>query len=135
MAQHNLLGRAGEEAAARYLVRKGYRLRHRNWHRSHLELDLVAEWLGEIVFVEVKTRHAEGLAAPSSAVDREKREHLRAAAAAYLACHGLNAPYRFDIIEVVGEHAPFSIRHIEDAFSPLAEPRRNGHSGQETFEP
>ena len=122
MAEHNLLGRAGETAACRYLVHEGYRLRHRNWRHSHLELDIVAEWRGEIVFVEVKTRHALGVVAPAESVDREKRRHLLDAAAAYLAYNGLKlAPYRFDIIEVVGAQPPFSIHHIKNAFTAEGE--------------
>lgn len=118
MAKHNLLGQAGEEAACRYLVHKGYRLRHRNWRCGHLELDIVAEWLGEIVFVEVKTRSHEGLVAPRESVTHIKRRHLLDAAAAYLAHHRLDlVPFRFDVIEVVGTAPPFALRHMENAFT------------------
>ena len=129
MAQHNLLGQAGEEAACRYLVHKGYRLRHRNWRCGHLELDIVAEWLGEIVFVEVKTRSYEGLVAPRESVTRTKRQHLIDAGAAYLAHHRLDlAPFRFDVIEVVGTAPPFAIRHMENAFT-ARDGRSRSHPG------
>ena len=54
MASHNILGQIGEEEACRYLIRKGYTLLDRNWRIGHLELDIIAEWYGEIIFVEVK---------------------------------------------------------------------------------
>lgn len=130
MAEHNLLGHAGEEAVCRYLVHKGYRLRDRNWRYGHLELDVVAEWLGEIVFIEVKTRSHEGLVAPRESVTHSKRQHLLDAGAAYLAYHRLDlAPFRFDVVEVVGTAPPFSIRHIENAFTAWGE-RRHPHRDQ-----
>ena len=54
MATHNELGRLGEDEALFYLTLKGYHLLDRNWRFEHYEIDIVAEWHGEIVFVEVK---------------------------------------------------------------------------------
>ena len=42
MAEHNLLGKAGEDAAVDYLERHDYVIRHRNWRKGHFELDIVA---------------------------------------------------------------------------------------------
>ena len=41
MAIHNILGKAGEDAAAKYLEQNGYTIRDRNWRKNHLELDIV----------------------------------------------------------------------------------------------
>ncbi len=116
MATHNTLGRAGEEAAARYLMFKDYHIHAMGWRFGHLEIDIIAEWMGELVFVEVKTRRDERFGLPEEAVDATKQEHLIRAANAYLRYHDLDQPARFDIIAVTGEHPPFSIRHIERAF-------------------
>ena len=43
MAKHNELGKEGENAAAEYLMSKGYSIRHRNWHSGKRELDIVAQ--------------------------------------------------------------------------------------------
>ena len=56
MASHNELGKEGENAAVKYLLEKGYEIRHRNWHSGHRDLDIVAQKDGELVIVEVKTR-------------------------------------------------------------------------------
>ena len=49
MATHNELGRLGEDEALFYLTLKGYHLLDRNWRFEHYEIDIVAEWHGEIV--------------------------------------------------------------------------------------
>ena len=113
MASHNILGQIGEEEACRYLIRKGYTLLDRNWRIGHLELDIIAEWYGEIIFVEVKTRSNENFAPALWAIDDEKMKNLRLAAGHYLHIHDLDQPIRFDVITVVGTQKPFTITHYE----------------------
>ena len=126
MAVHNEFGALGEETACRYLMHKGYRLLSRNWRFHHLEVDIVAEWYGEVVFVEVKARRNEDLRYAVDAVDFEKRDNLVQAAKAYMSYYNLDQPYRFDIITVVGEQPPFEIEQIVNAFTPygVAEEKR-----------
>ena len=111
MASHNILGQIGEEEACRFLIRKGYTLLERNWRVGHLELDIIAECYGEIIFVEVKTRSNEDFAPAITAVDDEKIKNLRLAARHYLDLNRLDQPIRFDIITVVGSQRPFTITH------------------------
>lgn len=115
--ERRLLGNRGEELAARLLMRKGYTLLARNWTFGHLEIDIVADWFGEIVFVEVKTRTAETVTTALEAVDAEKQDRLLRAAQAYLRYHRLDAPFRFDVITVVGTESQYELRHYERAFS------------------
>ena len=56
MAQHNELGKWGEEVAARMLTEKGYRIIARDWKDNHKDLDIVAVADDCLVIVEVKTR-------------------------------------------------------------------------------
>ena len=55
MAIHNILGKAGEDAAAKYLEQNGYTIRDRNWRKNHLELDIVADDDYVSVFKEKKS--------------------------------------------------------------------------------
>ena len=73
-------GAKGEEAAAAMLRNMGWRILARNWRSGHLELDIVAEDHGELVFVEVKTRAKDGMTQPYEALSAVKKERLLRAA-------------------------------------------------------
>ena len=124
MALHNQLGALGEEVAAHYLSQLEYRLLDRNWRTGHLEVDIIADYYGEIVFVEVKTRSYEAEYTALEAVDRTKKKHLVRAAHDYMHLHNLDAACRFDIITVVGREAPFQVTHYIDAYSPKSIKRK-----------
>lgn len=118
MAEHNELGKEGEEAAAAYLTDKGYTIRHRNWRSGRKELDIVAEYQGQLVVAEVKTRRDTRFGDPQDAITDRKIRRIVSTTDAYLRKFALDMPVRFDIITVTGMKEPFSITHIEDAFYP-----------------
>jgi putative endonuclease len=117
MAQHNKLGKAGEAAAVEYLKARGYQIRHINWQRGHLELDIIAQTSDELVFVEVKTRSGQW-ELPEDAVNATKIRHIVSAADYYIKQFEMDLPARFDIIALTGNEPNFDIEHIEDAFYP-----------------
>ncbi len=95
------LGRIGEEAAARLLCARGYRILARNVRCPLGELDLVAEHGGAIVFVEVKARTSEDYGRPFDAISPLKQRRLSRLATAYLTGrHLLDRPCRFDAVSV-----------------------------------
>ena len=118
MATHNALGKAGEDAAAAYLVAHGYNILHCNWHKNHLELDIVATKNGELVVIEVKTRAANTCINPQDAVNWKKVRHIVVAADAYIKHFDIDLPVRFDIVTAIGSEGNFRIEHIENAFYP-----------------
>lgn len=119
MAEHNELGFWGEQMAAEYLERKGYRILRRNWRCGRRDIDIVATDLTTLVFVEVKTRRGNSLTEPETAVDRQKIRSLAIAANTFLKEQDTDMPVRFDIIAVAGTPSTgCRIDHIEDAFIP-----------------
>jgi len=92
----------GEDLAARHLRRNGYKILERNARFGRYEIDIIAQERDTIVFVEVKTRQDDGMAAPEESVDWTKRRHIRAAARGYISRR--NDPgmyYRFDVVSVL----------------------------------
>ena len=118
MAEHNLLGKAGEDAAVDYLERHDYVIRHRNWRKGHFELDIVAAKDNELIVVEVKTRSNTLFAEPEDAVDLPKIRRTVRAADTYIRLFQIDSPVRFDIITIVGDEINFKVEHIEEAFYP-----------------
>ena len=115
------IGEWGEEQAARFLKKQGFRIIERRARPSRRgELDLVATRGGALVFVEVKTRCDETFGSPISSVGRAKRHALNRAAIRYLRrADWPKLVYRFDVVEVVGSPSsktPPVIRHTENAF-------------------
>jgi putative endonuclease len=116
-ARHLKRGARGEDAAAKHLAGKGYAVMARNWRHAQLELDIVCEDRGTLVFVEVKTRDAAGIAAPADGLTPAKQERLCRAAAAYLSEYGLwEMPCRFDLVAVTAAEDGFEVEHVNDAF-------------------
>lgn len=117
MAKHNELGKAGEDAAVRYLERKGYTILHRNWRFLHWELDIVAYKEGEVRVIEVKTRSSDDFKEPIEAVNHQKRMRIMKATDAYIKYFKIDEPVFFDVITLVGSEDDFKIDYIENAFS------------------
>lgn len=109
-----LTGKLGEEIAAKYLVKKGYKLTDASFRSRYGEIDLVVRKGRTVVFVEVKTRKNKGFAAAFENVDRHKIEKIKKTAAAWMEKYDQNFNYRFDVIEVYTEN--MTVNHIENAF-------------------
>ena len=111
------LGRRGEDVAAAFARRRGWRILDRNWHYGRVELDMVARDGRELVFVEVKTRTAGGAGSPADALTPAKLSHIRKAAQAWLSCHDAwDQPCRFDVLCLVHDGTTFNVEHMPDAF-------------------
>ena len=116
----------GEDAAAKLLTERGYKILARNRVESAGEIDIIAKDLEYIVFVEVKTRSRdrdnpyESRAAASITPSKQRR--LIAAASSYLAFNPTRLRVRFDVVEVyyTGKDEKISvseINHLEGAFN------------------
>jgi putative endonuclease len=120
MADHLEFGKKGEEIAAGYLQKKGYKILETNWRFGRNEIDIVArDASGKyIVVVEVKSRHSIYGGEPETAVNRDKQRTLIRAANAYVRTKNLQEEIRFDIISILINKEGEKINHIEDAFYP-----------------
>lgn len=114
-----LFGDRGENAAAKFLKRKGYRVLARQFSTRWGELDLICLDGDCIVFAEVKTRRSDSTTRPGEAVDQRKQRHLTKAAMFWLKQNQLlEHKARFDIVAVVwpDDSKQPQIEHFENAF-------------------
>ncbi len=116
MADHNDLGKEGEEMAAAWMVRNGYNILHRNWRYSHFEIDIIAEKGKFLHFVEVKARKHSPVGHPEDSVTKKKFKFLQQAADTFL---HLNPQYKwieFNILSITlqknGDTEYFWIRDV-----------------------
>ena len=118
------LGRRGEEAAAAFLKRRGYKVLARGNRLRPGELDLVMLDGRTIVFVEVKTRQTQDAGHPSEFVDEAKQRRLSRLAVTFMKRHWiLERPARFDVVAVTwpdGRGKP-EIEHFLNAFDAVGE--------------
>lgn len=105
---HIATGAAGEHLAEEHLRRLGFSVAARNWRPKgtarHLELDIVGNWQGDLVFVEVKTRlpgplEKETFPPALKNFSATKQKNMIKAARAYLTEHGAwDKACRFDLV-------------------------------------
>lgn len=72
MAQHNELGKEGENLAASFLEKNGYIIRDRNWTFQKAEIDIIAQKEAILAIVEVKTRSSIDFGLPQDFVKPKK---------------------------------------------------------------
>ena len=103
--------------AQRFLCGKGYTLLARNFRSRRGEIDIVAEKDGRIVFVEVKNWDYLDGSDLEYAIDRRKRERIRATSRLFLHTHPELKDRRigFDVILVSSKTA--KVLHYENAFA------------------
>lgn len=118
MAQHNELGKRGEEIACDFLINNGYTIIDRNWIGERHEIDIVASIANFLIFVEVKTRSSSQWGNPETAISDSKIKRMVAAADHYLRSMDREYDARFDIISIITNKKQTEIVHIEDAFLP-----------------
>jgi putative endonuclease len=84
MAQHNELGKQGENLAETYLLKEGYSILHRNWRHAREEIDIIAFKNNTVHIVEVKLRTSKTFGFPEVHVNKKKFNLLKAAAEEFL---------------------------------------------------
>jgi putative endonuclease len=108
----DVLGRAGEDAAARFLTDHGYVVLDRNWRCKLGEIDIVATDGSSLVVCEVKTRGGRAYGSPAEAVTYEKLVRLRLLAIEWVkASRGRWPRVRIDVIAVLRTNGQLTCDH------------------------
>jgi putative endonuclease len=102
MKEFNLqTGGIGERIAQRYLEKNGYEILERNFKTKYAEIDLVAKYKNELIFVEVKTRRGEVFGAPEESLNKKKLRRLWMNAQGYINFKKWLGHYRIDAVCIV----------------------------------
>ncbi len=116
MAQHNDLGKLGEELAVAFLQKEGYEILETNWTFQKAEIDIIAKSENILAIIEVKTRSSLDFGLPQDFVKPKKIQLLVKAVNEYVISNDLDIEVRFDIIAIHKSNKSFEIEHLKDAF-------------------
>jgi len=126
--EKGLIGRVGEETAARFLVKRGFSIVEKNYRKKWGEIDVIAKKDGILRFVEVKTVSRENLQEfsrdttadtynPEENVHPWKLKRLSRAIQTYLIDRKLEeSEWQFDVIAVFLDlkRKEARVEHIEN---------------------
>lgn len=115
------LGKFGEEAAAKFLSRRFYKIIAQNFRKRSFEIDIIAQKGKILCFIEVKTRSSDKFGTPKEAVDFRKQQKIILGAQEYLLQNDWDGEIRFDVAEVYAhkKNEKFyvdKINYIKNAF-------------------
>lgn len=116
MAQHNELGKKGEQLAIDYLLEQGYHILEKNYRYLKAEVDIIAQKSNTLAVIEVKTRSTSYFGSPEEFVNPKKIKLLLSAIDYYVVEKDLDVEVRFDIISIIHQNNKASIEHLKDAF-------------------
>ena len=116
MADHNDLGKLGEEMAVEFLEKEGYEIIETNWRFQKAEVDIIAKKDNTLAIIEVKTRSSLSFGLPQEFVKPKKIQLLVKAVNEYVIRNNLEVEVRFDIIALHLEGKSLVIEHLVDAF-------------------
>lgn len=111
------LGRKGEQAAANYLVTRGYKLLKRNLRRGKRgEADLVLLDRKTLVFCEVKTKRSLNTGHAAENFRKQQQTRLRALILKYLQNSDWQGPLRVDLLTLQKKspQSSFQILHYKN---------------------
>ncbi len=114
---HIELGRIGEEEAAVFLKKRGFKIICLNYRNRLGQIDIIAKQRRTICFLEVKTRQSDRFGQPKEAINSLKQRKISQAALMFLKQEKLlDSPTRFDVVSISYPDAQPKIELIKNAF-------------------
>ena len=123
--EKRILGNIGEDAAAKFLKKQGYKILERNYVAVGYEIDIIAQKKDVLSFIEVKSRtlrDEEFISRPAASVTPEKQRKIICAAKFYANGHSNKKKINLDVIEVYfkinnGSKVISDIQHLICAYN------------------
>ncbi|MBI1856308.1 MAG: YraN family protein [Chloroflexi bacterium] len=114
MTHNQKVGKWGEQAAADYLLTRGYEIAARNVRTPYGEIDLIAQKEDFTIFIEVKARTNSKFGPPEIAVTSRKQQHMLSCAEHYAQQNEIDH-WQIDVIAVEEVDGKAEIVHFENA--------------------
>lgn len=110
MRLNHASGSLAEDAACRFLRKKGFSIVARNWHCPYGEIDIIAQRAQLLLFVEVKYRKNAQFGGAAYSITPAKLGKIANSTQAYLTQHPHRGDVRVDAVLIQGE----TLQHIEN---------------------
>lgn len=125
MAEHNFIGKIGEDLARAHLEKHGYKILEQNYKTKYSEIDLITEKTEgifgkkKLIFVEVRTKIGENFGSPEDTINKAKLKRVLKNALSYSAFKKWQGPCRIDAICIIlnQDFTIKSLNHYEDIIS------------------
>ena len=101
MAEHNFVGKIGENLARQYLEKNGYEIIEQNYKTKYGEIDLVCQKGRELIVTEVRTKIGENFGTPEESLTKKKVRKVWLNALAYVSKNSWKGNYRVDAVCIV----------------------------------
>lgn len=110
-------GTIGEDLAAEYLRKAGFKIITRNFIGRRGEIDIIARDDEGIRFIEVRLRKHESMVPPAETIIKRKKKRIISAAKEFLYKNRLydRENCHFDVV-TIDDHEDYDIDYIPDAF-------------------
>lgn len=101
------VGIEAEQKAVRFLESQGYRIVERNYSCRLGEIDIIAEEVDVLCFVEVRSRKRSRYGYPQESITYEKKRRISLTARHFLLARKIEGrSCRFDVVSILGDEAP-----------------------------
>ncbi|MBU0670715.1 MAG: YraN family protein [Patescibacteria group bacterium] len=94
-------GNKGEQLAAEYLEKKGFKILATNFFIQWGEIDIVAVKENKLHFIEVKTRTSVRKGRPEEAVNFKKLKRIWKAGIIFMGQNKIKQPFQIDVLAVL----------------------------------
>ena len=116
MGKHNEFGKEGEQIAVDFLIKKGYKIKYRNYRYLKAEIDVIAQIGNTLAVIEVRSRSSDFFENIAETITKKKIGLLVMGADHYVTEQDLDVEVRFDVITILKNKKVFEIEHLESAF-------------------
>lgn len=118
MSQTQIIGKAAEDFACKFLLKQGLRLITRNFYCRSGEIDLIMQDKEHLVFIEVRYRNSNIFGSAVESITYNKQQKLLKAANYYLSQNKLieKVACRFDVVAITSLQSEKNTEWIKNAF-------------------